>query len=387
MIKLDILGEKLDELDLKITKYVNDNVKDIIRVVIDYLEDDNGFVIWDIVPANRFSISGEVWIKMTYDLYNIVSSSVLRDYIKPKYQYLLYIILNWWQECFEEDMELLPVILDEELANEISDRYPSEEGDSYVLKAITTYEEYYYILFEDHDFLSDSLGKMVIIYLRSKQLFHEFFPDVDLDEYYDLMPRDLQEQYEESKKILCDDNIVDVEKILYKDIIYCCEKIQSDFTLKTASENIVNDKMRNLLDAKGYDVKDQTRHGSSAIGKDAGNLDLLINMGKFPVTIVEALKLDSVRREYILEHINKIYKYDTLGFKFNFLIAYVMTGDFKGFCSRYVELIRDTEYPYTSRECIICDSKQYSEIRTIEMILDREGIETKLYHVLVHMPE
>ena len=30
MIRLDILGEKLDELDLKITKYVNDNVKEII---------------------------------------------------------------------------------------------------------------------------------------------------------------------------------------------------------------------------------------------------------------------------------------------------------------------------------------------------------------------
>lgn len=60
LIKLDILGEKLDELDLKITKYVNGNVKEIIRVVIDYLEDDNGFIIWDIVPANRFSISGEV---------------------------------------------------------------------------------------------------------------------------------------------------------------------------------------------------------------------------------------------------------------------------------------------------------------------------------------
>lgn len=73
---------------------------------------------------------------------------------------------------------------------------------------------------------------------------------------------------------------------MYKDIIYCCEKIQSDFTLKTASENIVNDKRRNLPNAKGYDVKDQIRHGSSAIGKDAGNLDLLINMGKFQLLLL-----------------------------------------------------------------------------------------------------
>lgn len=387
MIKLDILGDNLDEVDLKITKYVNDNVKEIIRVLIDYLEDNNGFTVWDIIPRNRYSISGEGWLKLIYDLYNMVSSSVPRDYVKPKYQYLLYVILSWWQDCFEEDMELLPVNLESELEHEIFVKYPSEEGDSYVLRAITTYEEYYYILFDDYDFLPASLEKMVTVYLRSRQMFNAFFPEIELAEYRDLMPEDLKEQYDESKNIICDDKIADIEKTLYEDIIYCCEKIQADFTLKTALENTINDRIRNLLDAKGYDVKDQTRHGSSATGKDAGNLDILIKMGNFPIALVEALRLDSVKKEYISEHIDKIYKYDTLGFKFNFLISYVKTKNFKDFCNRYIKLIQGLEYPYVLIQCMVCDSKQHPEIRTIEMVLDREGIETKLYHVVIHMPE
>ena len=56
LIRLDILGEKLDEMDLEITQYVNDNVKEIIRLVIDYLEDNNDFTIWDVIPKNTNNI-------------------------------------------------------------------------------------------------------------------------------------------------------------------------------------------------------------------------------------------------------------------------------------------------------------------------------------------
>ena len=152
-------------------------------------------------------------------------------------------------------------------------------------------------------------------------------------------------------------------------------------------ENIEYDKIRDLLEGRGYDAKDQTRHGSSAMGKDAGNVDILIKIRKKPITLIEALRLESVKEKYISDHIDKIYKYDTLGFRFNFIISYVKTKDFKDFCNRYIKFVRAWKYPYELINCLICDSKQYPEIRTIEMILDREGIATKLYHILVHMPE
>lgn len=386
MIRVDIFDEKLDELDRKVTEYVNKNVKEIIKVAIDFLEDDNDFSIWDIVPRYKTSISEQAWRQMMYDLYNLVSSTTLRDYVKPKYEYLLYLVLCWWQECFEEDMELLPIEIDDILVQKINTKYSSDDGVNSVLHSITTFEEYYYILFADHDFLPDSLEKMVIIYLKSKEMFQICFPDVELEEYRDLMPVDLREQYDESRENSSDE-ARNIEENIYKDIFFCCEKVQADISLKNALENTINDTIRNLLDAKGYDVKDQTRHGASATGKQAGNVDLLVKVGQYPVTLIEALRLEEVSKKYILEHVNRIYKYDTLGLKYNFLISYVKTKDFQDFCHRYIDYIKDMKYPYDVKRWMIWDSKQYSEIRTIEMILDREGIETKLYHMVIHMPE
>lgn len=388
MIRLEILNDDLDELDEKLIRYANDNLKEIIRVLIDFLEDDNEVMIWDVIPKNTNSISGQEWIEMVYDLYNMVSSSVLRDYIKPKYQYLLYQILGWWQECFEDDMNLLMVDLDEELAQKISLKYPSENinDENYILKALTNYDEYFYIFFQDHDFLPDMLEKMVIIYLRVKsEMFAKLFPDVELDEFRDLMPRDLKELYDECKTMSNNDNIQDIENVLCEDIMFCCEKVQSDFTLKDAGENSINDRIRDLLEAMGYDIKDQTRHGLSARGKDAGNIDILIKMGKFPIAILEALKVTCFREKYILEHINRIYKYDTLGLKHNFLIIYVKDMSINEFFERYVKCLQKWEYPYKVININEDNQKQYPEIRTIKMILDREGIQTKLYHFIIRL--
>lgn len=385
LLRLDILGNNLDSLDLKITQYANNNLKEIIRMLIDYLEDDNGSDMSDIMPTNTNCISIADWTKMVYELYNMVCSRVLRDYIKPKYQYLLFEILHWWQECFEEDFELLPVELEDNLSDEIREKYSSENGESYVLKAITSFDEYYYIFFPDHDFLQDELSKMVIIYLRSKEVFSTFFPDVDLEEYHDLMPADLMELYDEEKEIPDCDKAENIEEKLYKDIIFCCEKVQADYTLRNALENTINDKIRDLLEGRGYDTKDQTRRGTSAEGKDAGAIDILIKQKRFPITLIEALRLKSVDKSYIQDHIDKIYKYDTLGMKFNFLISYVKTKDFNGFYKRYNIFVSNTKYPYKLDKILERPECQYSEIRTIEMLLDREGIETKLYHILIHL--
>ena len=385
MLRLDILPDQLNRLDLKITQYANDNIQEIIKVVIDFLEDNNGFDISDIIPKNTNSISSKEWGKMVYELYNIISSPVLRDYIKPKYQYLLYKILQWWQECFEGDFELLPVELEDDLVNEINAKYPSEKGESYVLNEITDYTEYYYIFFPDHDFLPDELSKMVIIYLRSKEVFSMFFPDVDLEEYHDLIPIDLMELYDDEKKLPVCDKAENIEERLYNDIIFCCEKVQADYTLKDALEYTINDKIRDLLEGRGYDTKDQTRRGRSAEGKDAGSVDILIKKSFFPITLIEAMRLDSVNKKYISDHIDKIYKYDTLGMRFNFLISYVKTNDFNSFYSRYKDYVLKKKYPYKLTKFFERSECQYPEIRTMEMLLDREGIDTKLYHILIHI--
>lgn len=49
--------------------------------------------------------------------------------------------------------------------------------------------------------------------------------------------------------------------------------------------------MRDLLDEKGYVVRDQTRHGLSPQGKDAGKVDISIFKEGKTYTLIEALNL------------------------------------------------------------------------------------------------
>lgn len=146
------------------------NVECIIRVLLDYLEDNNDFTAEDFLPYNNLRIDNGTWNEMVYDLYDIIRSSIIKEYIKPKYEYLLYVILQWWDDCTDDPDDLLENKLDSNLEVKIKEAYTSEDGDNYILKAITDFEEYYYILFADHDFLES----MIIIYLRNPERFKSY---------------------------------------------------------------------------------------------------------------------------------------------------------------------------------------------------------------------
>jgi len=86
LLPLDLFdNDSLTDLERKITKYVNKNLECIIRVLLDFLEDNNGFTSEDFLPYNNLKIDNKTWIEMVYDLYDIVRSDVIRNYIKPKY--------------------------------------------------------------------------------------------------------------------------------------------------------------------------------------------------------------------------------------------------------------------------------------------------------------
>ena len=233
MIRLNFFDNDYSNIAFKITRYVNDNIKEIIDVLIDFLEDDNDFCVRDFLPKNNMKITDDEWLQLIYDLSEMVSSDVIRDYIKPKYEYLIHEILVWWEECVDCENDLLPIELDSELKSEILNSFSDEEQSEYILNAITSFNEYYNFLFEDYDFLPESLSSMLILYIKSPKFFKKVFADVNLDEYYDLMPSDLKERYDEvnnhSYNTETEINIPkELEHILYNDIIFCCKKYRLD---------------------------------------------------------------------------------------------------------------------------------------------------------------
>ena len=150
----------------------------------------------------------------------------------------------------------------------------------------------------------------------------------------------------------------------------------------TSSENSINDYFRDMLFSSGYnEVKDQTRHGISASGKGAGEVDILLTKANQEIAIFEGLKLNSIRSEYINEHISKaITNYNALGTA-TFIVAYVSTADFEGFCNRYINHIK--EYPFAlgiKKELYILVHPNAST-RVATMILTRDGYDFPVYYI------
>lgn len=71
-------------------------------------------------------------------------------------------------------------------------------------------------------------------------------------------------------------------------------------------ENNINDYFRDMLKIKNkYEVYDQTRHGNSLHGKDAGEVDLLLKKVDKEIALIEALKLNCLDQDYLHDHIEK----------------------------------------------------------------------------------
>lgn len=170
------------------------------------------------------------------------------------------------------------------------------------------------------------------------------------------------------------------------DLLSACVKLQSNSMYFAISENQRNDFIRDLLKMAKYDVIDQSRRGISSIGKCAGEVDILIEEDGLPVTIIEALNLDSLNTHYLDSHIDKIYRYDTVGNVFNIILSYINIFDFNKFCEKYFEHIKKYQYIYP---LISADDRfengnfPYSDIRVMQTMHNRNGCDIILYHVCV----
>lgn len=170
------------------------------------------------------------------------------------------------------------------------------------------------------------------------------------------------------------------------DLLSACVKLQSNSVYYAKSENERNDFVRDLLKMAKYDVKDQTRRGTSADGKGVGEVDILIEEDGLSVTVIEALNLDSLRVRDLDSHIDKIYGYDTVGNMFNILLSYVSVSNFSRFCEKYFKHIKEYQYIYpliSADDRLEVEDFPYSDLRVMQTIHNRNGYDTILYHVCV----
>ena len=150
----------------------------------------------------------------------------------------------------------------------------------------------------------------------------------------------------------------------------------------SSSENSINDYFRDMLTFKGYnEVKDQTRHGVSAGGKDAAEVDMLLTKDGREIAIFEGLKLDSVSTAYIDAHIDKaIVNYNALGTA-TFVVAYVNSADFESFWKRYSAHIQGYDFPLQIKRQFNVLPYPNAATRVATLILTRDGFDFPVYFI------
>jgi hypothetical protein len=174
---------------------------------------------------------------------------------------------------------------------------------------------------------------------------------------------------------------------IFRTLFLAAMKLQRNYIYKDATEDERNDFIRDIIETSGYTVRDQTRQGASNTGKSTGEIDLLIQNQELPLCIVEALNLDSLKKDYLDTHIDKIYKYDTLGNKFNVILSYVKVVNFGLFWEKYLAHIKEHTYPHLFigiDESIKCDL-DFSDIRYATTQHNRNGKMTYLIHICVRI--
>lgn len=196
MINVQLRNEDENKTHNKIVQFINKNIREVIRVLLDIMEGDPYFEIDFLFPRDKYRREPDKCRNSIYELYELISSTVIRDYIKPNYEFLLFNILEWWIESCDEEEELLCFPLNEELRDSInSSNSCDDETKTYVINTIQDFNEYVGIIFEDLDFLPDEVNKMTLLYLEKPILAKMFFHYDDLEEFLDLMDCDIRERY------------------------------------------------------------------------------------------------------------------------------------------------------------------------------------------------
>jgi len=143
---------------------------------------------------------------------------------------------------------------------------------------------------------------------------------------------------------------------------------------KEDSEDYNNDYLRDMLNSKEYNIKDQTREGSSMSGKGAGELDLVVEDEGFLFTLVEAMKLSSVDTDYIDKHYLKLLSnYNPLEVKRTFLLTYYVGANFTTWWDKYTKHI-------ASLDMSLFIHTDYNPVSKLAEEPTRYGSVKKLYH-------
>lgn len=169
----------------------------------------------------------------------------------------------------------------------------------------------------------------------------------------------------------------DYEKLESDLIEISLELMKSRKSIYKEIEDLINDRYRALLWAKGYIVNDQTRAGESKSGKSVGEIDLEIKNKDTNITesLIEAFILESDTTKVIEEHYEKlIRKYDTSGNENNFVLVYAKYSKFESLWEKYKLHFKESKEIDTQKENIKLIYTKYNNMKISHIFINYYSI-------------
>lgn len=224
-------------------------------------------VFGDIFPSFMIQEDLAKYKNIILELYEMSKDEYERDYLKPLYEYALFHSIAWWYEVTDECEKLFEEIPEEEC-------YTSSGENMYdVLNDENNYLDF---MFQDWDF--DDVPKLFSIYRNSPSLISQFL-HIDMNDYVELMPKDIKNQYFELKNNKSKELDEPIEGFIVKSLynVLSLEESRPPFYEKH-SEVELSDTIRNalflLFQEKGITIDREDRAGYAL--HDCGELDFFI---------------------------------------------------------------------------------------------------------------
>tara|TARA_R110000744_G_scaffold88464_2_gene172471 strand:- start:8464 stop:10161 length:1698 start_codon:yes stop_codon:yes gene_type:complete len=177
---------------------------------------------------------------------------------------------------------------------------------------------------------------------------------------------------------------------LINDLKFACSKLQGDkkYWGKKVDENDRNRYIATMLEAAGYTIKDQPQWSSSAEGKGSGEIDVFITESDgTPKSIIEALVLDSLKKEYLILHLDKLFRYDSTGLENNYIITYSLARNFASLWKKYKDFIPNHSYIYKFIDFKEIDYFNFADIKIGVAQHFRNEKVINVYHIMINLVE
>lgn len=386
-------------LDREVTKFVNDQILDVLRMITETSEDiNNDQFIQMHIPHGCFRDPNFLVSKKLIEIQEILSDHIIRIgnfSISPVNEYIIYNLISTMIDLINDeqiDPPRVPSALRKNI--ESCEEYANLEDETgsnnnVVLQCIENPTYYKDILFEDFDFGEDSVNCCFTQFMNYGFNVLRITKD-RLTEYLPMLSDDLYDKYNIFLKSRINE---ENEKLIY-DIKKACIALQTRKLYFSAPEDERNSYICDLLKAKGYIVSDQSLIGVSKSRKSPGEIDL--NIRKSPDdswSLYEALNLDyfsSKSNTYWDEHLSKLLdNYNPIGAEFLFLVVYLSCSKdkFQEYRTTYCEYIGKNAPDCYTVDDITYKYEEYEFIAMAKCTYSRCGMPATVYHILVRIGE